>query len=154
MSEGTRKKVIFGVLIVAVIWGYNNLKSDSKEKAPRKRADVTTSAPAATPTVNEVAPNAAAPKLVNIEKKALETWGKDPFRVERSGQQSTRKPSRVRKWQLSGILFNSQAPVAIINNQQVRTGDMVDNAKVIKIDRKAVQLEHNGTKMTITVTKG
>lgn len=151
MSESTRKKVIMGLLVVAIIWGYNNLKPESKEKTSSKRADVTTVAPAQAPAVKSTP---AAPKLVNIEKKALEPWGKDPFRVEKSTRRTAGKTPRAKGWQLSGILFNDQAPVAIINNQRVKTGDVVDNAKVLRIDRKAVMLEHNGTKMTITVTKG
>lgn len=151
MSESTRKKVIFGLLIVAVIWGYNNLKQEPEKKSSGKRADVSTtttpvaSAPVSTPVV---------PKLVNIEKKAQEPWGKDPFRVERGTKQATHQSPQAQRWQLSGILFNSQAPVAIINKQQVMQGDVVDNAKVLQINKKSVMLEHNGTKMTITVTKG
>lgn len=152
MSESTRKKVIFGILLIAIIWGYNNLKSTPKNNVPDKRSNVTaTTAPA----VGQAAkPTPAVPKLVNIEKKALEPWGEDPFRVEKNTRRVSTKSPQTQKWQLSGILYNSQTPVAIINNQQVKTGDTVDNARVLKIDRKAVMLEHNGTKMTITVTKG
>ena len=151
MSESTRKKVILGLLVVSVIWGYNNLKPASKDRSVEKRPDVTATVAS---TGQAVKPAPAVPKLVNIEKKAQEPWGEDPFRVQRGARRVEPKSPRARKWQLSGILYNSQAPVAIINNQQVRIGDMVDDARVLKIDKKAVMLEHNGTKMTITVTKG
>lgn len=151
MSESTRKKVILGVLVVAIIWGYNNLKPESKDSPRSKRTEV---AQAVSPTAQPAKPTPASPKLVNIEKKAQEPWGEDPFRVERGVRRATQHSPQGQKWQLSGILFNSQAPVAIINNQQVKAGDTVDNARVLKIDKKAVMLEHNGTKMTITVTKG
>ncbi len=151
MSESTRKKIIFGLLVVAIIWGYNNLRPTPKN-APSRHKPAATAEPNAG--VDPVArPVAATPKLVNIEKKTQEPWGKDPFRV-RGTTQHTQPPQKKEKWQLSGILYNSESPVAIINDKPVRAGDLINSAKVLRIDRKSVILEHNGSKMTLTVTKG
>ena len=152
MTESTRKKVISGVLVVAVIWGYANLKPDSDGKKPPRQDTAAAVQPQATTVPKPAA--AQAPKLVRIEEKAKESWGEDPFRVERKHTPTSRTPNKVLKWTLSGILYNSHSPIAIINRQQVRSGGSVDGARVIKIDRKAVTLEHNGKQMTITVTKG
>ncbi|UCG62050.1 MAG: hypothetical protein JSV52_01795 [Candidatus Zixiibacteriota bacterium] len=150
MSESTRKKIIFGILIVAIIWGYNNLKSTPKN--PAAKSGATPTVDTGTP-VQEAPAVPTAPKLVNIEQKAREPWGKDPFRVQHSARYSQRTPEKP-KWQLSGILYNSQAPVAIINNKPVKAGDTINSARVLRIDRKSVMLEYNGSKMTLTVTKG
>ena len=153
MTESTRKKVISGVLVVAVIWGYANLKPDSDGKKPSRRDTKTAVQQQATATPKPSIEQA--PKLVRIEEKAKESWGEDPFRVEKKQRVGvSHKPNRVLKWTLSGILYNSHSPTAIINRQQVKSGGTVDGARVIKIDKKAVTLEHNGKQMTITVTKG
>ena len=150
MSESTRKKVIAGVLIVAVIWGYFNLRPAAKDKPVASRPSAAAVVPNPTPQVQ--AP--PAPKLVNIEDKSKEPWGTDPFRVTRKAGNTDPTPYKARKWLLSGILYNAHSPAAVINKKHVTIGDIVDDAKVLKIDKKAVTLEHNGSKMTITVTKG
>ncbi len=150
MTESTRKKVIIGVLVVAVIWGYSNLKPNSDSKPAAKRDTKTVVQPQAPAALQKV----AVPKLVRVEQKAKESWGEDPFRVERKHDRTSRKANKALKWTLSGILYNSHSPIAIINKQQVKNGDTVDDARVVRIDKKAVTLEHNGKQMTITVTKG
>jgi type II secretory pathway component PulC len=92
--------------------------------------------------------------LVNVEQQAKEPWGADPFRVKARSGKKNGKARKKPRWQLSGILYNNQHPVAIINKRQVRTGETINDAKVLKIDKKAVTLEHNGKQMTLTVTKG
>ncbi len=148
MSESTRKKIIAAILLVALIWGYNNLFSNSKK--PVKNNKTTTSIQAQQLTTT--AP--AKPKLVNVEQKTKEPWGGDPFRLETGNTSQRHSPVTVLKWKLSGIFYNSASPVAIINRKRVKAGDTVSEAKVISIDREAVTLEHNGTRMTLTVTKG
>ncbi len=150
MTESTRKKVVVGVLVVAVIWGYSNLKPNSDSKPTAKRDTKTVVQPQA-PAEQQ---NTVTPKLVRVEQKAKEPWGEDPFRVEKKHNRTSRKANKVINWTLSGILYNSHSPIAIINRQQVKNGDTVDDARVLKIDKKAVTLEHNGKQMTITVTKG
>lgn len=149
MSESTRKKVIGAVMVLAIIWGYYNLKPGSKPNTQIERpiaAAVQTAAPKPR--------SAEPPKLVNVEQKTQEAWGSDPFRVVSSPRKSVERPHQARRWLLSGILYNEQSPTAIINKQQVKIGDTVDEARVLEINKKSVRLEHNGKEMTITVTKG
>lgn len=147
MSESTRKKIIAGILVVVVIWGYQNLKPPSDKPAPRKDTAAEVQKPA--PKVAQ----AAAPKLVNVEQKVKEPWGSDPFRVVKSRKSPGQKESAL-KWVLSGILYNSSSPTAIINKKPVKQGDLINGARVVRIDKKTVTLEYNGNRMTVTVTKG
>jgi len=149
MSESMRKKIIAVVMVLAIGWGYHNLKPGSKPKTESSRpvaAAVQTAAPKPA--------SAEPPRLINIEQEAAEPWGKDPFRVVSDVRTADKRPYPKPQWQLSGILYNEQAPAAVINKQQVRVGDTVDEARVLEIKKKSVTLEHNGKQMTITVTKG
>ncbi|UCE24321.1 MAG: hypothetical protein JSU74_13695 [Candidatus Zixiibacteriota bacterium] len=151
MSESTRKKIIAAVMVVVIIWGYNNLKpSDGPTKKPvrTKETAVSVQPPAPPPQ------SPSAPKLVNVEQQAKEPWGADPFRVKSRSGKKDGKARKKPRWQLSGILHNAQAPIAIINKRQVKTGQTINDAKVVKIDKRTVTIEHNGKRMTLTVTKG
>ncbi len=149
MSESTRKKVIAAVMVLAILWGYQSLKPGAETK-PESDRPVVAAVQAAAPKPRSAEP----PKLVNIEQKVKEPWGNDPFRVVHDARKVDKRPLRARLWQLSGILYNERAPAAVINKQQVRVGDTVDDARVLEIKKKSVTLEHKGKQMTITVTKG
>ena len=151
MSESTRKKIIAGVMVVVIIWGYSNLKP-SEETHPRPTR--TPETPVSVQPAPRPPKSPAAPKLVNVEQQAKEPWGADPFRVKPRSGATGKRAQKKPKWRLSGILYNAQTPIAIINKKQVKTGQTINDAKVVKIDKKAVTLEHNGKRMTLTVTKG
>ncbi|MEW6412941.1 MAG: hypothetical protein AB1483_10800 [Candidatus Zixiibacteriota bacterium] len=148
MSESTRKKIIAALMVAALIWGYNNFKPESPQPVERQQS-ASVAQPAA-PT----APAPAKPKLVNVEQKSKEPWGSDPFRVVKGAAAQTHSRVSALKWKLSGIFYNSDSPVAIINNKRVKAGDTVSEAKVISIDKETVKLQYNGNTMTLTVTKG
>ena len=144
MNEKKRKKIVYLILVVAVIWGVYNLPTKRGEKA-----DVET--PETAQPLNPTSPGESAGKMINIEQKVRTAWGADPFRVRRSVKTA---PLSTPVWHLSGIVYNSQTQLAIINNRPVRAGDVVNNAKVVSIKAKTVTLEHKGTLLTLTVTKG
>ena len=151
MTEATRKKVIAGVLVVAVIWGYQNL-APKDSNPPAERAPAAAQVQAQTQIKPTVKP-AVVPKLVNVEDKSKEPWGSDPFRTVKTAVRA-RQNKQPAGWLVSGILYNDRTPVAIINKTPVKVGEMIDGAKVVKIRKKTVTLQYNGTNMTITVTKG
>jgi len=144
MNEKRRKKIVYLILVVAVIWGVYNFPTKRGEKA-----DV--EAPETVQLLNPTLPAQSAGKMINIEQKVRAVWGADPFQVRRPVKAA---PLSAPVWHLSGIVYNSQTQLAIINNRLVRTGDVVNNAKVVSIKAKTVTLEHNGTLLTLTVTKG
>jgi hypothetical protein len=41
-------------------------------------------------------------------------------------------------------------PVAIVNGQLVRVGDLVDGARVVRIDPERVELEQAGRRLVLT----
>lgn len=52
---------------------------------------------------------------------------------------------------LSQIYINKQSKIAIINNQKVRTGDWLNNAKVVNINSDSVHLLINDTIKILTI---
>lgn len=144
MNKKRRKKIVYLVLVVAVIWGVYNFPTKRGEKADIE-------APETIQPLNQTSPAQSVGKMINIEQKARAAWGADPFRVRRSVKAA---PLTAPVWHLSGIVYNSQTQLAIINNRPVRAGDVVNNAKVVSIKAKTVTLEHNGTLLTLTVSKG
>jgi len=144
MSAKKRKMFIYIALALAVIWGVYNYPV--KNKIPPGNEKPETIQPL-DPTSTEQPTG----EMINIEKKTRAAWGADPFQ--------TKHPISVTKkvspqWRLSGIVYNNQTPLAIINNKPVRTGDIVNGARVVAIQVKMVTLEYNGTLFNLTVTKG
>jgi hypothetical protein len=141
MSEATRKKVVFGLLVAAMVWGAYNI--DFGQKRPGDRAGLP-AAPAG-PAVTAARP---APGI-NAARDESRDWGQDPFRVVLPER---RRPQPAVTWNLGGIIYNSSAPLAIINNQTVGIGDVIGGATVVHIDKTKVTLDHNGSSVTLRVT--
>ncbi len=144
MNENKRKKIIYLALVLAVIWGAYSLKGKSGKEVAVQAPETVTPL-----TATVTAPSVR--KLINIEQKTQTAWGGDPFQLRRS---VTTVSKRVLSWHLSGIVYNSQAALAIINGRPVKVGDKIDDAKVVKIEAKKVTLEHNGKGLTLTMAKG
>ena len=50
---------------------------------------------------------------------------------------------------LSGIMYSSRLPYAVINDSLRKEGDMIDGAKIVKIRQKTVEIEKNGRVFTL-----
>ncbi len=54
---------------------------------------------------------------------------------------------------LNGIFFSDNDGYALVNNQIIREDDSVDGAKVIKITSNSVQLDNQGTVITLNTQR-
>lgn len=52
---------------------------------------------------------------------------------------------------LNGIMYVEGAPRAIVNNSMVEVGDTVDGAKVLRIEKRSVVLQHSGSEITLSL---
>ncbi len=147
MSENLRKKLVFAGFIAAVAWGYWNFHDP---KSAPVATDVVVAEGEHTANISVGNPS----RPINIEAKAKEPWGADPFHPEFTPSSKSAQPARSLYWQLSGIIYTSQSQLAIINGKPVKVGQTVDNATVIMINKNEVVLEANGVRMTLTVTQG
>ncbi len=154
MTERTRKTLIFLSLPAVVIWGIMNYSSDETPPPPATESPI-----AAPDSASIVTPAPAVPqadsRLIDIDAMTTADWGRDPFRCGAAvGQAASAAPQEQLSWILKGIIYNNDAPVAYINNRQVRVGDIVNQARVKEIGRNSVVLDHNGRQITLAVNKG
>lgn len=146
MKESTRKKAVYVVSALALIWALANM--DNSE-------NITPEIPeAARPEIASKVLPSADKLVINVVEKQKLAWGTDPFRHKKAP--NVKPTSRATKpvWKLGGILYNSTSPVAYINKKAIRVGDIVNNARVVAIDKKSVTLELEGNRFTIKVTRG
>jgi len=143
MSETVRKRIMYGVLVLAVLWGVYNLDfgADNPDPSPAgaSRTAVETK-------VQQTSPPS---QQVDIARHESAPWGADPFRVIKR----TRKAPTVRpEWNLKGIIFNNERPMAIINNRTLMVGQTVEGATITSIDKHRVLLNYSGERITLKVT--
>ena len=144
MNPRYRRLVVILALGVSIVWGVYNSPSGSKEKADSQR-------PATIKPISAQELEFSREGLINIEKMELTAWGKDPFRRKHRKKHVSLRP-KLPKWTLSGVLFNSAEPMAVINNRSVKVGNVIDKARVVDIQKKSVVLEYSGRQFTIKVT--
>lgn len=152
MSEPKRRKVLYILLIGAIAFGVYNFSQPRKRYAPGSAAQTEQETVAA-------APAAPAQPPVNVDALKKAHWGRDPFRWDSRQPRPTATRARSTEatlsgWRLSAILFSTSLPLAVINGKTVRVGDIVDQARVVKIEQKKVTLQYNGANIEIQVRKG
>ena len=54
---------------------------------------------------------------------------------------------------ISGLVWNTDKPQAIINNKIVSVGDTIEEAKIIRITRAGITLNYHGKEITIILEK-
>ena len=81
---------------------------------------------------------------------AEEGWGESPFLIERNAPQSPDLPGQPREQEvrLQGILWDPEAPTAILNNRVVSRGDSVGRWEVQEIQKDRVVLS-NGSETRV-----
>ncbi len=143
MSEKTRKILVYLSLPLAIAWGVWSL---TKNKATTDSEGVATIEAL-------TAEQVSAPVTAVFDTAAVSQmpWGRDPF--ESSSVPRPAAPEAL-TWVVSGIMYNSSSPIAYVNREMVHEGDTIADATVIKIDKRSVTLEYQGSQITISVTKG
>jgi hypothetical protein len=147
MNGKIRKSLIYLLSAAAVIWAVYNYPGFEKQPENRQSDSVQT--------IGKTNVKHAVDSRIDIEALSDEPWGEDPFRDYLRSRTDTigRKINSVR-WSLSGILYSKDIPLAFVNGRSVRVGDIVDQARVIAIQRKAVILDHKGKQITLSVGRG
>ena len=93
----------------------------------------------------EVAPSVPAISTSSTDTSS-EGWGDSPFLMERGQHQAGGPSSEAtpEEYLLNGILWDPQAPSAIVNNRVVNMGDQIGPWRVVEIQKDRVILS-NGT---------
>lgn len=146
MNEEIRKKIVYAALGLAIIFGaYNFWPTDKSNKQVDQFPAITNI------TIKPEMVAGLQASLIDIKKLEPLPWGNDPFHSTARKKQPIIK--RAMEWVLTGIIYNGESSVAIINNKAVGIGDMIENARVIMIDRKQVTIINGDKEITLTVTK-
>lgn len=61
------------------------------------------------------------------------------------------KPAEPPVFKLQAIFFRLNNPSAVINGKTIRKGDILDGAKILDIQRNAVELELSGARQTLSL---
>jgi hypothetical protein len=158
MNEQTRKKVMYGILIAAIIFGVWNFTHPTKSRHTRSNEVVAAvAAPATTDSMSTGA--------IDVSSREAMPWGRDPFTNSNASvsapRPATSRPKQtappaviIPGFRLSGIVYNAKQSVAVINGQMVGEGDEVDNARVQRIDQNKVTIIYNGIAIDLHVSKG
>ncbi|MFZ1685648.1 MAG: hypothetical protein WAU88_16145 [Candidatus Zixiibacteriota bacterium] len=163
MNEATRKKVMYAILVAAIIFGVWNFTHPTNRRGPGPTPEATTTGSAL---VDSTAVQVAQVSALDLTARQNQAWGRDPFTansnvtarpaVERP--RTTAKPTAtaavVPGFRLSGIIYNKKTPMAVINGQMVGVGDEVDQARVKYIDQSKVTIIYNGSAIDLLVSKG
>jgi len=137
MSDGLRKKIIYLTLPIAVIIAvvhFSTLETVSdKNDSPANKSD----------NLQSLSGKGKQSKEDFAGYKELE-WGRDPFIGARPIHAVKTAIPESDNFRLGGIMLGDGSPTAIINQKIVRPGDVIDGAKVIKINKNSVTLEIKG----------
>lgn len=132
MSENTRKKMVYGVLVVAIIWGIIN--NPFAEQTPHQFANSTDSA--------QWLPEDSVAEPVEVagvaRSDSLLRWKHDPFI----------RPQKAKIVQaesfglaLSAISIANGKSMAMINGKIVGSGEIIDGWAVVDIQEQSVFLK-------------
>jgi hypothetical protein len=144
MNPRVRQTIIFILFILAMIYGITHLTGDRS----RTRADSQNPTPIAA-----IVPAQPIERTIDTAKYLAMEWGPDPF--YRTGPQAvSAAPVTIPvQWSLDGILFDPVSPAAIINKQIVHAGEIIDGARIRKIDKNSVILDNNGDIISLNLAK-
>ncbi|MCP4684509.1 MAG: hypothetical protein GY867_03575 [bacterium] len=148
MKAKSRQKLIFAALPLTVVWAVFNLPSE--EQQPEISQPIAR--------ISQETPTLASPPLgaglINVEDRAMQSWGADPFRTDRYESGAPGTAPLPREWTLKGIVYTETNPLAFINRKSVRVGDVVNEAEVMAINKKSVILKFEDQEITLAVKKG
>lgn len=153
MSEKTRKGLVFGLLILVLVWAYFNFSGPGAKKNDRtsRMTGRTSGAPVSRP-----AP-AIAKAITDSICREYESkpWGKDPFYhwFELPAGSGGPVYSEEVRWHLLGVIFREYQAQALINNHIVTVGDEIEGFRVAEIFRDSVVLKNGDTVVTLRLAK-
>jgi hypothetical protein len=146
LSEKTRKTLVFGLLIGALIWAYFNFTGRKARRAADNRPRPAVVQPVVIP------PDMGILSPATAEEYEAKSWGKDPFYHARPSAPGRIAPDKV-KLRLLGILYREINAQALINGRVVAEGDTLSGFRVERIERDHVKMSDGGKTVILRVEK-
>ncbi|MCI0329732.1 MAG: general secretion pathway protein GspB [candidate division Zixibacteria bacterium] len=147
MDEARRRRVLYWVLVFAILFGFLNLKSIMSIGKKRTIADLDPSL-ASTPVAAgaPAAPDSFAYEHLTPEKQARLTlgFGRNPFYRGQEKAPVSAGPTRP-EFSVSAISLRGSSAFAVINGRVVQVGDWLEGFRVHAITEGRVVLSRDGT---------
>jgi len=145
MNESLRKKLVFGLLAVAIVWGiWNNpFKGDDVTDLGGSSVDPGTMLGDTLTDVIESGPS-------DVDYAVAEEWGSDPFPRSRT-KAIERSTEPVVRLKLSAISASGGSYMAIINGSVVSENSTIEGWKVASISSSEVTLNKSGRSKKLKV---
>jgi len=143
MSKTNRYQVFsFVTVLILITTGCGGSKKDSVKAPTPQNVKAVSQGVAAKKTSASAAENKAVPKDVKTKETSAKTslskekYGRnDPFALNVTKKQSFSEPTGLN---LQGIVFDTEAPNAIVNNQIVGVGANIAGNTIVKINENSV----------------
>ena len=147
MNEAQRKRVLYWVLLFAILFGLLNWKSIMSIGKKRTIADLDPGfVPAPVATMAPSAPDSFAYERLTPEKQARLAlgFGRNPF--YRGFQKAPVAAGPVRpEFLVSAISLRGGSAFAVVNGRVVQIGDWIEGFRVQAISEGKIVLEKDGT---------
>ena len=136
MTRQRKQSLLLAALVVVLAAVY--VRAFAPKRSASSAAVPSTAVPASPPAEGLSGPAASAPEEVLAQREAQRlhaselNWNRDPFTRGRTGA--------VGGFTLSGILWDTQRPIAIINGQMLQVGEELDGYRVADISQDHVSL--------------
>ena len=146
MGRAQQQLIALGALILVMVAVYAKA---FHRRAPQPHAGPVgvVEKPAAATAVAQEAPAISPPleqRETQRQRAALLAWGRDPFTLGATkGERGA--------LQLSGILWDANAPIAVINGQMVRPGEEVAGYRVVHISQDDVSLTNGANTIHLQI---
>lgn len=148
MTEKRRKSIVYGILVVAIIWGIWN----NPFAAKKKEMDTPQPVPANSAQVANA--GIAAPVVAGDDSIGGLSWKDDPFVRDRAPRRHTDAVSKKAvQYKLSAISTSGGGSMAIVNGQILKQGGTIDDWMVAGIDDNAVLLKKGSENLKLTLRR-
>ncbi len=140
MTEKKRKRIVYAIFVIAVIWGLFNFPFG------RSRPEYIYQEDEEYDQVEE-ALNSVHTQNVNVDLQG--EWGGDPFARKISRSSQTSGPAH--NFKLTAVSESNGEYWALINGKILSQGDSISGWKLIKITRDHAVLSANGNTITLNI---
>jgi hypothetical protein len=143
MTEKKRKKIVYGLFIIAVIWGIFNFPFG------RSQNENVSSEDKPYPEEGEIQKALASSNAPMISLDLSDEWGDDPFAQKTARPQPSAKESI--NLSLSAISKSGDDFWALINGKALTKGDNINGWKLIEINKTNARLSKDGKTIILNI---
>ncbi|MFH1854684.1 MAG: hypothetical protein ABH815_05170, partial [Candidatus Omnitrophota bacterium] len=137
-KEKTELAITLAGILFLILLAFNSMKEIRHKRAAVEKPDT------------KIETGYLETSIAIVKDSVIEKdWGRDPFYPETP---FTGGEAGITGFMLNGIVWDKEAPYAIINSEVVKTGDKLNGASIIEITENKVILEQDGKRRTLELT--